>query len=110
MVEESKKAVEEKTPKSLSGQPSRKETWIRLLYVLLFVILYGVAEAVLGVIVIVQYGFKLITHETNDNLLNFSTGLNKYIYEILQFMTFNSNDTPYPFSDWPGSSHKSNSL
>ena len=106
MVEESKNAVEEKTPESPSEQPARKETWFRLLYVLLFVILYGVAEAVLGVIVIVQFGFKLITHETNDNLLNFSTGLNKYIYGILQFMTFNSNEKPYPFSDWPGSSHK----
>jgi hypothetical protein len=106
MVEDSKNAVEEKAPESPSEQPSRKETWVRLLYVLLFVILYGVAEAVLGVIVIVQFGFKLITHETNDNLLNFSTGLNKYIYKILQFMTFNSNEKPFPFSDWPGSSHK----
>jgi hypothetical protein len=101
MVEESKKAVAEKTPESSSEQPSRKETWFRLLYVLLFVILYGVAEVVLGAIVVVQFGFKLITHKTNDNLLNFSTGLNKYIYEILQFMTFNSNEKPYPFSDWP---------
>ena len=106
MVEESKNAVEEKILESPSEQPSRKETWVRLLYVLLFVILYGVAEAVLGAIVIVQFGFKLITHETNDKLLNFSTGLNKYIYEILQFMTFNSNEKPYPFSDWPGASHK----
>ena len=106
MVEESKNAVEEKTPESPSEQPARKETWIRLLYVLLFVVFYGIAKAVFGVIVFVQFGFKLITHETNDNLLRFSTGLNKYIYEILQFMTFNSNEKPYPFSDWPGSSHK----
>ncbi len=102
MVEESTKAMEEKSP----GSPARKETWIRLLYVFLFVILYSVAEAVLGAIVIVQFGFKLITLETNKKLLDFSVGLNKYIYGILQFMTFNSDEKPYPFSDWPGSSHR----
>jgi hypothetical protein len=99
MVEESTKAMEEKSP----GSPTRKEIWIRLLYVFLFVILYSVAEAVLGAIVIVQFGFKLITLETNKKLLDFSIGLNKYIYGILQFMTFNSDEKPYPFSDWPGS-------
>jgi hypothetical protein len=102
MVEDSTKEIEEKS----QGSPTRKETWFRLLYLFLFVIFYGVAEVVLGAIVIVQFGFKLITLETNKNLLDFSIGLNKYIYGILQFMTFNSNEKPYPFSDWPGSSHR----
>lgn len=106
MVEESTNEIEEKSPESPPESSSRKETWIRLLYVFLFMILYGIAEVVLGVIVIVQFGFKLITLETNKNLLDFSIGLNKYIYGILQFMTFNSDEKPYPFSDWPGSSHR----
>ncbi|MDH3375757.1 MAG: DUF4389 domain-containing protein [Gammaproteobacteria bacterium] len=102
MVEESTDAVEKKLAEPSPESPTRRETWIRLLFLLLFIFIYGVAEVVLGVIVIVQFGFKLITHETNQKLLDFTAGLNKYIYEILQFMTFNSNEKPFPFSDWPG--------
>ena len=107
MVEETTDAVEEKLAEPSPESPTRRETWIRLLFLLLFIFFYGVAEAVLGAIVIVQFGFKLITHETNQKLLDFTTGLNKYIYEILQFMTFNSSEKPFPFSDWPGSSKNS---
>ena len=107
MVEESTDAVEEKLDEPSSESPTRRETWFRLLFLLLFVVIYGVAEVVLGAIVIIQFGFKLITHETNQKLLDFTTGLNKYFYEILQFMTFNSSEKPFPFSDWPGSVNKS---
>ncbi len=104
MVDESAVPVEGKPIEPPLESPTRRETWIRLLFLLLFLAIYGVAEVVLGAMVFVQFGFKLITHETNQKLIKFTTGLNKFIYQILQFMTFNSDEKPFPFSDWPDSS------
>ena len=89
--------MEEQTPES----PSRRETWIRLLFVILFAIIYSVAEIVLFALIVFQFGFKLITGETNEFLQQFSKSLNTFIYQILQFVTFNSDDRPFPFMGWP---------
>jgi hypothetical protein len=71
------------------------------LFILLFVIFYNVAEIVLMAIVVVQFGFKIITGEVNDKLLAFSKSLSRYIYEVLQFITYENETMPFPFSDWP---------
>lgn len=80
---------------------SRRETWFRLLFVLLFVLLYSLAEIVLLAVVAIQFGFVLIRDQRNRHLLTFGAGLSKYSYQILRFMTFNSEDKPFPFASWP---------
>ncbi len=76
-------------------------TWARGFFILLFALIYTVAEAVLWLMVIVQFGFKLLTGETNPRLLEFSQRLSTFIYQILLYITFNSDSKPFPFSDWP---------
>ena len=80
---------------------SRRETIIRLLFVILFAIIYSVTKIVLATLVILQFGFKLITCETNSKLRAFSKSVNKYIFQLLQFVTFNQDEKPFPFSEWP---------
>lgn len=80
---------------------SRRETWIRLLYVILFAVIYSVAELVVGLLVVVQFGFVLLAGERNRKLLEFGGDLSRFIYQILQFVTFNSDEKPFPFADWP---------
>ena len=82
-------------------QPSRRDTWFRLLFVILFTLIYGVAEVVLVAVVAIQFGFVLITGDRNQVLLVFGASLSKFIYQILQFVTFNSEVKPFPFSSWP---------
>ena len=82
---------------------SRRETIVRFLFVVLFAIIYSLVEIVLAALVILQFGFKLITCETNSKLGDFSKGVNQYIFQILQFVTFNKNEKPFPFSEWPKS-------
>ena len=89
--------------------PSRRETWFRLLFVLLFVVIYSVAEFVLGVIIVIQFGFVLITHERNQRLLDFTAGLTKFIYQIVQYMAFNVDEKPFPFAPWPEVTSSGNS-
>jgi len=76
-------------------------TWMRGLYMLLYVIFSRIAELVLGVVILFQFLLKLITGETNDRLLKLGQGLSTYIYQIFQYLTFNSEYQPYPFGAWP---------
>jgi hypothetical protein len=75
-------------------------TWMRLLYMLIFVIIFNIGELLVGALVIFQLLVKLFTGETNDRLRDFGQQLSQYLYRILQFLTFNSEDKPFPFDDW----------
>lgn len=78
-------------------------TWMRGLYIVLFTIIYSVTEIVIALLVLFQFMFVLLTRQTNDKLLILGQNLSTFIYQILNYVTFNSNDRPFPFSDFPGS-------
>ena len=78
-----------------------QSTWMRGLYMLIYAVCYTIAEIVLVVVIIFQFLLKLFTAETNERLLKLGQGLSTYIYQILQFLTFNSEYQPYPFGAWP---------
>ena len=78
-----------------------QSTWMRVLYVLIFAIFYTIAEVVLFAVIVFQFLLKLFTAETNERLCKLGQSLSTYIYQILQYMTFNSDYQPYPFGAWP---------
>lgn len=78
-----------------------RNIWARVLYMLLFVIAYAVAEVLLTVVVVFQFIAALVTGRINESLHRFGANLSTYVYQILQFATFNDERLPYPFSDWP---------
>ena len=80
---------------------TRKETAIRLLFALLFAAIYSVSELVVFSLAVLQFGFQFILGESNDKVASFSRCLNKYIFQVLQFVTLNQEEKPFPFSDWP---------
>ena len=79
----------------------KKSTWMRGLYMLLFAIFYSVAELVLFATVIFQFLLKLFTTETNPRLQKLGQSIGTYIYQIIQYLTFNSEYEVYPFGAWP---------
>ncbi len=79
----------------------RPSTWKRGLFMLLFSIFYGVVEVLLFVVVIFQFFLKLLTGETNDRLKKLGQSIATYIYQIIQYLSFNSDYQPYPFGAWP---------
>ena len=78
-----------------------RSTWVRGLFMLLFVALYNVAAILIGAVAILQFAWMLISGETNPRLLSFGESLSRYFYQILRYLTFNTEDKPFPFSDWP---------
>ncbi len=79
----------------------RRESWLRALYVVLFAVIYSVTEIVIVIVVVVQFGFVLLTGKCNEPLLSFGAGLSRFVYDLLRFVTFNSDTKPFPFSPWP---------
>ena len=80
---------------------SAKDKWIRAIYMLLFLVIFMIARFIVYVVIAVQFLMTLFTNNLHKKTLDFSEHLNTYIRQILMFLTYNSEDKPYPFSAWP---------
>jgi len=80
---------------------SNTTTWGRALFMILFAIIYSVAEVVIGAVVIIQFFIVLFSGETNERLLRFGKELSRFIYQVFIYLTYNGEDKPFPFADWP---------
>ena len=85
----------------LRANMTRRATWQRLLFMILFGVVYTLAELVLVAVVLFQFGFVLITTRRNDRLLDFGARLSFFLYQVLLFITYAKDDKPFPFSNWP---------
>lgn len=85
----------------LKGNMKNADVWMRLLYIVIFYLFYGAAKVVLFVMVVFQFLSTLFTGSTNERLLGFGKQLSEYIYQTVQFLSYTSDDKPFPFSDWP---------
>ena len=79
----------------------RPEIWKRGLFMLLFAVLWGVAKAVMTMVVLVQFVVVLFTGEANEPLLRLGSSLARYAYQIFCYLSFNSEEQPFPMSAWP---------
>ncbi|MBB5209827.1 DUF4389 domain-containing protein [Microbulbifer hydrolyticus] len=77
--------------------------WLRLLYMVLFAVLLEIAGFVMLAVVIAQFLFAIFTGSANDNLRRLGDQIASYIYQTLQFLIYNSEEKPFPFSEWPES-------
>jgi len=77
------------------------DTWIRGLFILVFGIIFYFLYIIIGLIVIFQFITKVVSGGLNNNLLEFSAGMTRYVEQILRYITFHSEERPFPFSPWP---------
>ena len=77
--------------------------WLRGLHMLLMAVVWGVSEIVLAAVVVLQFLMRLVTGEVNANLLEFGRQLSAFAYNIFLFLTFNTEDRPFPFRNWAAS-------
>ena len=82
-------------------QPTRTQIGIRLLYTLLYLIVFEVLKLVIQVTIFFQYIYLLITRKHNDPMRNFSNKVATYAYRIIRYATLNENYRPFPFNEFP---------
>lgn len=81
--------------------------WLRLLFMALYLVVGYFATIIAIMIGLVQAVIGFVAGESNERLSLFTGSLNLYLYQILQFITYNSDTKPFPFSDWPDSKQSS---
>ncbi len=89
------------TEDAFKDNVTSSSTWNRALYMLLFAIIFNICEAILALIVIFQFVLKVITGDINDRIKGFSKSLGRYIWQMIEFLTFQTEEKPFPFSEWP---------
>jgi hypothetical protein len=97
-------AAESKSSSELEQNVKQKSTWVRLFFMIVFAFLYGLSRLVIGAVVVIQFFYVLLTGETKEQLKTFGHSLAIYSYEIIDYLTFNTDDKPFPFEgSWPTS-------
>lgn len=95
--------VDDKEPgKPVEENIRSRATWTRFLFMVLSYILVCLAGMVGVVIVVFGFLWVLFTGEVNRELRGVGQSIASYIYENVRFLTFNTEERPFPFgAEWP---------
>lgn len=85
----------------LKAHLKARDTWLRVFYVIVFAVIFSIADTVLAAVVVFQFLSRLLTGAVNERLQVFGQQLSTYLYQMLIYFTFNSDERPYPFAAWP---------
>lgn len=77
------------------------DTWLRLLFIIIYGAVLWVTSIVLSFVVVFQFLTVLFTRDTQKNLLDFGASLAEFVRQIVAYLTFNTEDKPFPFGQWP---------
>ncbi len=89
--------MEQQTKDNLTN----RSTWMRLVYMILFAVIFYIVALVIAVVAVVQFLSRLLTGKVNQQLQALGQGVGIYVNEITQFLTYHTDDKPYPFAPWP---------
>ena len=95
--------IEEKgNDKPLEEHLKSRDTWMRLLFMLICYVLVSLASLVCSVVVVLGFLMVLFTGRVNPDLREVGQSLASYIYENVRYLTYNTDDRPFPFGKpWP---------
>ena len=97
-VQEMKESIDTEELKENVVQSSK---WIRILFVIVFYFVYSWAALLLGLFAVLQFLFHLFTNEPNKNLTKVGVGFRNYMVQIINYVTYQTAEKPFPFSSFP---------
>lgn len=92
---------EQLNSEQLKSNLTSSKHWLRLVFMVFFALILQLVSLIMWVLVIIQFLFSLITGDDNTHLRKFGHSLSTYIYQVLKFLCYSSDDKPFPFADWP---------
>lgn len=79
-----------------------RSTWLRGLFMLVFVCIYMLSRFIVGAVVLLQFFWVLFTGEVNERLKVLGQSLAIYTAQVIRYLTYNTERRPFPFDDdWP---------
>jgi len=86
----------------LEKNVTRRSTWLRLIFMIIFGVLWGISRVVTAAVVVIQFFCVLLTGETNGQLKTLGHSLAIYAFQVTDYLTFNTEIKPFPFDGgWP---------
>ena len=86
---------------ALKNNLTSEAFWLRLAFMILSVILLEIAASVLILLVFFQFLYRLFNETNQESIYNFSSSLSQFILQSYQFLSYQTETKPFPFSDWP---------
>lgn len=83
------------------NKQAREILILRVLWMVLFALVWQLAELVLLGVVLLQLVLRLINGAPSRALMEFGDSLSQYLAQIGRFASFHSDEKPWPFADWP---------
>ena len=81
---------------------SRSKTGVRILYTILFLIILGLLRALTALVVLFEVLFALVTKQApSERVTRFAHQVVWYSYVIGRYITYNQEELPFPFADFP---------
>ena len=86
----------------ISETPANKHNiWIRGLFMLLMALVYHVSGTVIFFVTVIQFVMMLLADKPNVRLVSFGRSMGRYLQQVVNFLTFVTEEMPFPFNDWP---------
>ena len=79
----------------------KKASGERLLYTIFFVVITKIVSLIICIVVIAQFLYSWIGNSLNEKLLSFSASLSEYAKQLIAYISFNSDEKPWPMGEWP---------
>jgi len=90
--------MESKAP---DDKPTTHDVWMRGLFMLLFIIAFGLGVWLLNFLAVVQFLWLLFGRAPNQLIARFGNTLSTWLAEIGRYLTCISDDKPFPWRPWP---------
>ena len=78
--------------------------WVNFFLKIIYLVFLNFIVPFLGFITLLQLLFSIGSKKPNENLVSFSKKISSYIYQIINFITYSSDQRPWPFNSFPESS------
>lgn len=94
--------TDERSESDIEKNLKSRPTWLRLVFMIVFYVLISVAAMVSTVVVALGFLWVLFTGAPNPQLQRFGQSLAIYLNQVMRYLTFNTDEKPFPFTeDWP---------
>ena len=82
-------------------KPANRNIWMRGLTSILFMILFSIANSLLGILTVVQFFWMLLTGERNVALMDFGASIGRWMSQVADFQAARTEERPFPWAPWP---------
>ena len=84
-----------------SSGAEESRPWMRGVYMIIFLVLFAVAETVLTLVALLQFGWLIVYRQPQEALTRFGAALGRWLDEVARYQSARSEIRPFPWSDWP---------